>query len=129
MVMPPRPAGRPNHEPVRPHMLNWVYIHARVQTNQRYNDAVRRYNSLVWELPMDRRHVFILPVDSWTGRPPVAGLPNKMGAIRQIVPPQWLAWAGPLNLAILPNDAPQQMIDRYLLWLGLPLRANTVRRA
>jgi hypothetical protein len=59
----------------------------------------------------------------------VAGLPREMSAIRQVVPAQWLAWAVSLNVAILPTDTPQEMIDRYLLWLGLPQRSNLIIRA
>jgi hypothetical protein len=131
--MPARPTAHPQR--VIPAGLNGMYriiqpyALARVAANQLYNDQVRRYNAAVWNIPMDRRHVFRLPVDAWSARIPVAGLPKKMRVIRQVQPAQWVAWAGPLNLDIRATDTVQEMIDRYLLWLGLPPGSNQLRRA
>jgi hypothetical protein len=105
------------------------YAQGRVNANERYNDEVRKYNGLVWEMPMTRRNVFKIPVNSWTGRPPVGGLPRKMSVVRQTQPAQWLTWAPVLNLAIQATDSQQAMIDRYLLWLGVSPGANQVNRA
>jgi hypothetical protein len=124
MVLPPRPAHRPQRHTIPRHYITGGYANARVQANQRYNDEVRRYNVLLFDMPMDRRNVFLLPVDCWSGREPVPGLPKKMAAIRQVVPAQWLAWARPMNLAIQATDTQQQMIDRYLMWLGIPPLSN-----
>jgi hypothetical protein len=101
----------------------------RVTVNSLHNDEIRRYNVDLWELPMNRKHVFKLPLDAWRGIPPIAGLPKKMRAIRQATPAQWLVWAAALNLAIRPTDTLQIMVDRYLLWLGLPRGANLANRA
>jgi hypothetical protein len=119
MVLPPRPAHRPQRSMPPRHYITCAYANTRVQANQLYNDEVRRYNALLWDVPMDNRNVFLLPVDCWSGREPVPGLPKKMRAIQQATPAQWLAWAAAINLPMQPTDRPQQMIDRYLLWLGL----------
>jgi hypothetical protein len=111
--------------------ITCAYASARVQVNCRYNEQVRRYNHALWERPMDRRNVFWLPIDCWTGEEPIAqpALPKKMSVIRQVAPAQWVAWAPTLNLDIRVTDTLQVMVDRYLVWLGLAPGSNRVRRA
>jgi hypothetical protein len=127
--MPIGPTTRPLTGIPRIPIITDAYARTRVQTNETYNDEVRRYNALLWDRPMTRRNVFKLPVNHWTGRPGTNGLPKKMSVIRLVQAAQWLQWAPALNLAIVATDTLQAMVDRYLLWLGLPPGANRVNRA
>jgi hypothetical protein len=127
MPMPPRPTQRPQRRPLNGPLILVTTVPARIQADELYNDQARRYNALVWELPMNRRHVFRLPVDVWTGNP-VAGLPKTMPRVRQVTAAQWQQWAPQLRLAINPTDTLQEMVDRYLLWLGVTSRANLIAR-
>jgi hypothetical protein len=124
--MPQRPTQRPQRRQL-PGPFVITYVRTRIEANELHNDQARRYNALVWDLPMNGRHVFRLPVDVWTGLS-VAGLPKTMPRVRQVTAAQWLAWAPQLNLAITPTDTLQQMVSRYLLWLGVPSRANLMAR-
>jgi hypothetical protein len=123
MSMPPRPTQRPQRRPLPGPFVLLTYVRTRIQANLLHNDQTRRYNALVWDLPMNGRHAFRLPVDVWIGLS-VAGLPKKMPQIRRVTAAQWLAWAPQLNLAINPTDTLQEMVSRYLVWLGIPATAN-----
>jgi hypothetical protein len=68
---------------------------------------------------MDRRFKWVLPVDVWTGRVQVAGLPRTRDAIMAVAAPQWVAFGAALHLDIRPADTLDTMRNQYALWIGI----------
>jgi hypothetical protein len=116
----PRPAKPTVPKPVRVMRDTNDYLLGRLNRNLTFNRVMRRYNRDLWASgSMDGRCKWILPVDVWSGRVQMAGLPRTREEVLAVTAPQWVLFGTTLQLEIRPTDTLTTMRNQYGLWLGV----------